>query len=159
MSNRYNSLIRAIKEIDTDNIKELDDDSPELITTSKIIEKQKVYLWIRLYLKTEININIGDVVTLTYTPSGEKLDTIFSSYGKKGNNENHDNEIIDYDPEDDKKILCLMIDEDTIKDNSDIPFIRTLFKNSKHYEYQLVKRDELIFKSGEMIINYYDVDY
>lgn len=158
MSNRYKNIINAIKQIEIENIQDLEEDSIDLIK-SEIIEKQKVYIWVRLYLKTESNINIGDVVTLTYIPSGEKLDTIFSCYGKKGNNENHDNEIINYDPEDDKKKLCLLIDEDIIKDNSDIPFIRTLFKNSKHYEYQLVKREDLIFKCGGVVLDYYDVGY
>lgn len=159
MSNRYNSLINAIKEIDIDDITELDDDSPELHTSSKVIEKQKVYLWVRLYLKTKSNINIGDIVTITYKPSGEKLDTIFSCYGKQGINQNHDNEIIDYNPEDDEKILCLMLDEEVLKDNPKIPFIRTLFRSSKHYEFQLVKRDELVYSVGEEILDYYDVDY
>jgi hypothetical protein len=45
--------------------------------------------------------------------------------------------------------------------NDDIPFIRTLFKTGYHYEYQLVKRDDLQFildKNG-MILDYFECDF
>jgi hypothetical protein len=45
--------------------------------------------------------------------------------------------------------------------NNDIPFIRTLFKTGYHYEYQLVKREDLQFiidKNG-MILDYFECDF
>ena len=54
-----------------------------------------------------------------------------------------------------------MVDQDIINKSTDIPFIRTLFKTGIHYEYQLAKRDELLFindRTGTMI-DYYDCDY
>ena len=36
--------------------------------------------------------------------------------------------------EDDKKVLCLMIDEKTVNFSEEIPFIRTLFKTGRHFE-------------------------
>ena len=74
----------------------------------------------------------------------------------------NDNQVTNYSGEDDKKVLCLMVDSDRINKNSqDIPFIRTLFKIGRYYEYQLMKRDDLNFidsKSGD-ILDFFDVDF
>jgi hypothetical protein len=54
-----------------------------------------------------------------------------------------------------------MVNQDTINKGIDIPFIRTLFKTGIHYEYQLVRRDELLFinsRTGETL-DYFDCDY
>ena len=69
--------------------------------------------------------------------------------------ENKDN------PEDDKKVLCLMVNQDTINKGIDIPFIKTLFKTSIHYQEQLMKRSDLLFinsRTGETL-DYFDCDY
>ena len=47
--------------------------------------------------------------------------------------------------DDDPLCLCLMVDEEIIKKSEDIPFIRTLFKVSDHYQEQVYHRDELTF--------------
>ena len=69
--------------------------------------------------------------------------------------------IANFNFEDDKRIICLMIDEKIVNHNDDIPFIRTLFKLGRHYEYQLVRREELIFlnKRNGSILDYYDCDF
>ena len=45
--------------------------------------------------------------------------------------------------------------------NEDIPVIRTLFKTGYHYEYQLVKRSELLFinDGNGMVLDYFDCDF
>lgn len=151
-------IIESIKSIDTDN---LSDEVSKDVTT-KIVEEQKVYFWIRLYLKDEDpNIQIGDDITIEYTPSGEKISTKFICYDKKGLSVDHQDEITNYNPEDNKKVLCLMVDTKMINYNDDIPFIRTLFKTSYHYEYQLIRRDELLFTNSRngMLLEYFDVDF
>ena len=128
---------------------------------TKIVEEQKVYIWIRLFLKEESNIEIGDDILMTYSQSGEQLETKFICYGKTDMGKDHNDEIINYNPEDDKKVLCLMVDQDKINKGINIPFIRTLFKTSIHYQYQLVKRNELLFinsRTGETL-DYFDCDY
>jgi hypothetical protein len=73
----------------------------------------------------------------------------------------HNDEIVNYNTEDDKKVLCLMVDQDTINKGIDIPFIRTLFKNCIHYQYQLMRREELLFinsRTGDTL-DYFDCDY
>ena len=98
---------------------------------------------------------------MTYKPSGEKLGTIFVCYGKTDLGKNHEDEMVNYNPEDDRKVLCLMANQDHVNKNTDIPFIRTLFKTGIHYEYQLVRRDELLFinsRTGETL-DYFDCDY
>lgn len=153
-------LVDAIKGIDTDSSDKWVYD--EIVSTTRIVEEQKVFFWIRLYLKDENpNLEIGDDILITWTPSGEKLDTKFAVYGKQGLGKDHDGEVTNYNPEDDKRVLCLLIDTKMVNLNDDIPFIRTLFKTGYHYEYQLVKRDELqfIIKRNGIVLDYYDCDF
>jgi hypothetical protein len=153
----YGSLIEQIKSIDTRNLS--DNVSEEV--SSKIIEKQKIYFWIRLYLKDELSdIQPGDDFEICWTKSGEILVTKFIAFGKKNLNRDLDNVIVNYEPEDNPKCLCLMVDEEQFElDN--IPFIRTLFKTSKYFEYQVYRREELTFKNkrtGELC-DYVDCDF
>jgi hypothetical protein len=153
----YESLIEQIKEIDTNNIT----DSKEDDIKSEIIEKQKVYFWIRLFLKEELNdLQIGDDFELSYKMSGESLTTKFIAFGKKNLNRDLDSQIVNYDPEDNKKILTLMVDSDYFE-SDDLPFIRTLFKTSSYYQFQVYKRTDLSFKNlrtGE-VVEYVDCDF
>ncbi len=154
----HEQLVDQIKSIDVSD--DLSDDESGPVVN--VAEEQKIYFWIRLYIKDEnLEINQGDDINLVYTPSGELLETKFICYGKQGLEKDFDNQVTSYNPEDDKKILCLMIDSKVINYSNDIPFIRTLFKTGYHYEYQLVKRDELIFKisKNDLIIDYYDIDF
>ena len=54
-----------------------------------------------------------------------------------------------------------MVDENHVNYSQEIPFIRTLFKTGRHYEYQLMRRDELIFinKRNGIILDYFDCDF
>ena len=155
---RYDNLVEQIKIIDTEVVKDWNKNTdPDM----KILEEQKVYIWIRLYLKEESDVEIGDDIFMTYTPSGEKLNTKFICYGKINMDKDHNDEIVNYNTEDDKKVLCLMVDQDTINKGIDIPFIRTLFKSSIHYQYQLMRREELLFinnRTGETL-DYFNCDY
>ena len=85
----------------------------------------------------------------------------FITYAKSGLERDHDDELTNYNAEDDKKVLCLMVDEKEINESENIPFIRTLFKLGRHYEYQLVKRDELQFvvERNGIILDYFDSDF
>jgi hypothetical protein len=155
---RYDNLVSQIQSIEVEQIKDWDSNTDPAM---KIVEEQKVYIWMRLYLKEESNVEIGDDIMMTYTPSGEKLETKFICYGKTDMGKDHDDEIINYNPEDDKKVLCLMVDQEKINKGTDIPFIRTLFKNCAHYQEQLFKRSELLFmnnRTGESL-EYFDCDY
>lgn len=152
-------IAEKLSEIDTDNAEKWSyDQNPSV----NIIDEQKVYFWIRLYISDEdVNIEVGDDISIQWTPSGEELVTKFICYGKKGLQKDYNNEVVNYNSEDDKKILCLMVDEKFVNFSEEIPFIRTLFKTGRHYEYQLVKRNELIFvnKRNGIIIDYYDCDF
>jgi hypothetical protein len=153
----YESLIEKIKEIDTDGLP----DEVEIKPQTNIIEKQKVYFWIRLFLKDELlDLQVGDDFEICYTNSGEKLVTKFIAFGKKNLNRDLDSQIINYDPEDDKKILTLMVDSDEFESDK-IPFIRTLFRTSSYYQFQVYKRDELTFKNTRTgkIVDYIDCNF
>jgi len=158
-SNNYlDNIVELIRTIDTTELT----DSVDQNVVSKVTEEQKVYFWIRLYLKDDnINAEIGDDISINWKLSGEKLITKFICYGKTGLSKDHQDEMTNYNPVDDKKCLCLMIDSKMVNFNNDIPFIRTLFKTGYHYEYQLVKREDLQFiidKNG-MILDYFECDF
>ena len=93
--------------------------------------------------------------------SNEELKTKFICFGKTGLQKDYDEEIVNYNSEDDKKVLCLMVDEGQVNYNEDIPFVRTLFKVGRHFEYQLVKRSELLFVNDRngMVLDYFDCDF
>ena len=76
---RYDNLVEQIKTIDTEVVKDWNKNTDPAM---KILEEQKVYIWIRLFLKEEADVEVGDEIFMTYKPSGEKLSTIFVCYGK-----------------------------------------------------------------------------
>ena len=159
-SSIYQSLIEQIKGIDTKDLSDTHVDYADPITT-KEIEKQKVYYWIRLYLKDELSdIKIGDDFNITYVFSCETLSGKFIAFGKKNLNRDLDNVIVNYDPEDNPKCLCIMVDEEEMKSEK-IPFIRTLFKTSTYFEYQVYRREELTFTNTRTLqtCEYVDCDF
>ena len=143
ISSIYDSLIEQIKGIDTGDL--TDDVKDEVVT--KEIEKQRVYYWIRLYLKSEVeDLQEGDDFLINWSLSGESLSTKFICFGKKHSFKDSDGENeISMATDDDPLCLCLMVDEEIIKKSEDIPFIRSLFKISDHYQEQVYHRDELTF--------------
>ena len=154
----YEQLIEQIKSID-DNLEYTDVLSN--VPVLKEIEKQKVYYWIRLYLKEElVDVNPGDDFEIRFQRSGETLMSKFVAFGKKNLNRDLDNVIVNYDPEDNPKCLCLMVDEEEMYSEK-IPFIRTLFKTSKFFEYQVYRREELTFTNMRTLVTteYVDCDF
>jgi hypothetical protein len=153
----YEFIQEQIMDLETEDLTDEVSDDVQIDITP-----ERIYFWTRLYLKDEnSNIEIGDWVNITYKTSGEKLKIQFFSYGKTGLDKNHQDELINFNSEDDKKVLCFMVEEKFINESDKIPFIRTLFKLGRHYEYQLVKRDELQFvveKNG-IILDYYDCEF
>lgn len=157
-SSYLDDIVEVIKSIDTENLSDDVDSNP----ISTVTEEQKVYFWIRLFLKEEDpNVNIGDDITIEWVPTGEKLQTKFIAFGKKGFDKDGGDEITSYSTEDDKKVLSLMIDTKLVNFNDDIPFIRTLFRTGYHYQDNIFKRSELLFinmRNG-MILDYFDCSF
>lgn len=141
--NRYEQMTQQIKEINTTEI-----DFTKLTDEVQVEEKEKsmVYLWIRLYLKEEAeDITNGDQIIIQW--KGEKVPTTFIGFNKKGLVKDNDG-IVNADLEEDKSGLILMIDERLVKDATQSinqPFIRSLFKESPYFEYQVYRREELTF--------------
>lgn len=150
-----------------DGVKSINIDDVDFSTTSfkprqQIIEKQKVFTWIRVFIKTECNIKPEDMIRMEYLPSGEYIDMQFACFAKKGLTKDSDGQIVNYTSEDDTKVLCVMADMDKINnDNEDIPFIKTLFKSSNWFEFQLLKTEELKFTvlSTNEILDFYDTEF
>jgi hypothetical protein len=82
-------------------------------------------------------------------------------FGKKGLERNQDGEIVNFNPEDDKKILCLMMDVERIDyNNHDIPYMKTLFKLGKHYKPDYIRKNDFSFVlENETNLNFYDIDF
>lgn len=157
--NRYEQMTQQIKEINTKEV-----DFTKFDATIQVEEKEKsmIYLWIRLYLKDENeSINNGDPITIQW--EDEKVTTTFIGFNKKGLVQDKDG-IINADLEDDKSGLILMIDERLVKDPQQSitqPFIRSLFKESPYFEYQVYRREDLTFlneRTGEYY-EYIDVSF
>lgn len=139
----YDQIVEQIKNIDTGELSDDVDQSPAIAE----IEKQRIYIWIRLYLKDEVkDLQEGDDFLIKYSYTGDELLTKFICFGKKHSFKDSDGETeISMATDDDPLCLCLMVDEEIIKKSEDIPFIRTLFKVSEHYQEQVYHRDELTF--------------
>ncbi len=153
-------LVEQVKSLDTTELS--DEISKEEQEIQQRVQEQKVYFWIRLFLKEEsTDLEIGDDININWTPTGEKLPTKFVCYGKTGLQKDHAEEIINYSTEDDKKVLCLMVDDNMVNYNEDIPFVSTLFNVGRHYEYQLIKRSELLFINdrNDVILDYFDCTF
>ena len=90
----YDIIYEQVKNIDTSTI---DDSKYQEGSLFKVIEPQRVYIWIRVYLKEELSdINIGDDFEIKYLTSGESIMTKFICYSKKNLNKNVDDDIINY---------------------------------------------------------------
>ena len=153
----YDFVREQLKDVDTADLSDDVSKDPEVEVTP-----EKVYFWTRIYMKEENhNVEIGDTITIKYTPSGEEMKTQFFAYGKTGLERNHDDELVNFNPEDDKKVLCLMVDEKIVNESEEIPFIRTLFKLGRHYEFNVMKRDELLFVNDRngIVIEWFDCDF
>ncbi len=131
-------------------------------TSVNITEQQKTYIWTRIFLNDEdSSLEAGDKVYIKYIPNGEVLEATFAAYNKKSNFKDRDGDIVqEYNPEDDNKVLCIAVDIDWINNlQNDIPFMRTLFKQSRFYEHQLLKYTELKIYSDEKEFEYHSIDF
>lgn len=136
-------------------------DDFELVATSVTIEEQKTYFWIRVFLNEEDpNLLPGDQIFIEWGPTQERLETIFIAWAKSGSERDREG-VTNYNTQDDKRILCLMIEDRAVNQNPDIPFLRTLFKAGHFFEYQLMKREELLFinKRNGHILDYFDCSF
>jgi hypothetical protein len=152
------NIIETAKNIDVEKI---DYKNVDFGPQNQIIEQQKVYFWIRIYLKEEMDVQPNTDITLTYTPENESLQTKFICYAKKGHEKDKQQDVVNYNSEDDKRILCLMVDADRIdKHSDDIPFIRTLFKITRWYQPQILRLSEIkITDSNERDFEFYDIEF
>lgn len=164
--NDYDYLVEQARNINLDEITfdasiELPVDKRPIKTK---IEKQKVYFWIRVFLSEELTtIEPGDNITIKYVSSEEEMETTFICYAKVGGEIEYNGDIImNYNSEDNKKVLCLMVDEERINYNSDdIPFLRKLFRIGRYYDHVLLKRSELELTNTRTNhkLDYYDIEF
>jgi hypothetical protein len=154
----YDDILEQAKKIELDKV---NFENEDFKVRSEITQKQKVYLWIRVYLKKEIEIEPNTDVFLNYLPDTEKLESKFICYAKKGLDKDHQDEVVNYIDEDDKKVLCLMIDEERINiNNSDINFLKTLFRLGRHFEAVVYNRRDLqLTTPNGDVLDYFDIDF
>jgi len=125
------------------------------------VEKAKVFIWTRVYLKEERdNIKRGQIIKLKYVPTNEEIEMVFGAYEKEGLNKDFDDEVTNYISKDDKKILCCMIDQNRInKDSIDIPNLRTFFRSSRYYEENLFFKRDLEVWLGKEQLEYASISF
>jgi hypothetical protein len=129
---------------------------------SKIVEKQKEYFWIRIYLEHEANLKQEDKIIIKDLLYDEELEVEFMFWGKKYKKGSDGRELTEFDPEDDKKCAVLMVDSIRVNTASDdIPYIRTLFPLSRWFRPNYIKREDLQFipKKTGIPLEYYSVDF
>jgi hypothetical protein len=154
----YDDIVEQAKKINLDKVEYAGED---FVPRSEVKQKQKVYFWIRVYLKEEIEMTPDTDVSIVWNETGEKLTTKFICYSKKGLDKDLDEQVTNYNPEDDKKVLCLMIDEDRINiNNKDIPFLKTLFKIGRFYEKQVWRKVDMSLIDGNgNELPWFDIDF
>ncbi len=152
---RENSILDQIRELDASL------GVNERKVEVNITQKQTVYAYIRIYLNDEDDtLKSGDKVWLGYPQGEEVFETTFVSYGKDVGKKRDQDELVDYVPEDNTKVLCLMFNVEQVNTNSDnIPFIRSLFKVGRYFEYQLFRYDEFTVKSEAKTVEFFDIDF
>ena len=139
----YQYLTEQVNNLNLD-LDEIDFISEDFDSIRTKVDKQKVYFWIRVYLKEETKIEPGDDIIIKYSYSGEELTTKFICYAKTGGLTTEIANIVNYNSEDDVKVLCLMVDEEKINyESEDIPFLRKLFRIGRFFEYELLRRSDL----------------
>ena len=155
------SLIEQIKSVNLENIDYSKLTEEDYGPNAKVTQEQKTFFWVRVRLYKESILSPDQNIDIVYRPSGEILSTRFVCYEKKGLDKDGEQEVVNYNAEDDKKVLCLMIDMDKINyHNEDIPFIKTLFRCGKYYEPQLIRKNDLQFlDSSGNVIDYYDAGF
>ncbi|NBP56486.1 hypothetical protein EBU71_08135 [bacterium] len=153
-------LVEDAKKIDLDRI----DFSNEgnFKPRHKVVEKQKEYFWVRVYLGTEFEMNQEDTVVMKDLLYDEELSTKFMFWGKKYQKNLQGENITQYDSEEDKRCAILMIDSQRVNLKSDdIPYIRTLFPLSRWFRPNYIKMNDLEFlhkRSGEKL-DHYRIDF
>lgn len=151
------SIVEQAKSLNLDDI---DYSQTDFKPRNQIVEEQKVYFWVRVYLHEEVKIEQNTDVNIKYVESGEVLTAKFICFAKKGAERNQVENVINFNPEEDPKIWCLMIDANRIdKDSDDIPFIRTLFRISRWYSPQILRLNDLEVSFNDQIVSYYDIDF
>jgi hypothetical protein len=152
------AVVDQVKSID---IEKVDFENSDFKPRQRIVEKQRVYRWTRVFVKDEVaDLVVNDVYNIMHLPTGEIMECQFICFAKKGLAKDSDGSIVSYDGEEDKKILCLMIDTDLLGKDS-VRTISSLFPNTPYYEYNLMRRDELVFenkRTGERL-DYFDVQF
>ncbi len=160
ISNYRNKIVDDVKKINIDDINFTDiNTAPQ----RKIIEKQKEYFWMRLYLEDLDTTTLeGDSIRMIYNEKNEEIEVTFACYAKLGSEVDKEQNIINYESKNNNKVLCIMVDVDKINYKSDnIKFIRSLFKLSRWYRPQLIRTDDFTFINNRTSLEYkyYDIDF
>lgn len=154
--NIVQDLEKFAEDVDLDNYKESIES-----TKIDITEKQREFVWIRIYLDEEKKgYERGDKIKMKYVPTDEEIELHFGAYEKVGLHRDFDSSVTNYTSEDDYKTLCCMIDIDRInKNSSDIPKLRTFFTSSRYYEDNLFFKRELEVRSEKEKLNYTSISF
>lgn len=148
-----------------DSQEDFDKFRKERDTQLSVIEESKTYIWTRVFLKSEDDtLKKGDKVYLKHAPTDEVLETMFVSYNKGNSSTDSDeddkDDVQNYTDEEDKKVLCLAIDLNYVnKRDNDIPFIKTIFRESYFYDDNFLKMSEWSVYSIDNMLDFYTIEF
>lgn len=152
-----NNWIEELKTLDVEKIS-FSNDPRDYQAKSEIKQASKSYIYIRVALYDEIDLAVGEEFTITYL-GNQTLDAVFVCYNKVGQTKDADG-TVNYNPDDDKKTLVLMVDQDKLnKDSDNIPDLRCFFRASRYHREIVYRKSDLVFLDSQgNSLNYYWLD-
>lgn len=155
----YDSIVESVKSIDINTI--IDGNDNESVAINQV-QKSTSYLWLRLYLnEDDTTTQASDTITMHYLDYDEKLALHFVCYAKTNTTQDTNEAVVNYNPEDDKKVLCMMVEEDAITKDNKLEYIKTMFKTLPWFQKQYFRPVELTFtneRTGQ-VYDYYSADF
>lgn len=135
----YRAVIEQVKAIEDPS--KLDYSNEYVGAT--IIERQKTFSWVRLYLNNECeDLKSGDVITIHHKYHNETIESFFSFYDKVNNTNKEEDNIKSYIGEDDKKVLCLMVEVEELE-RSNKTYMKTIIRGSKFFSPDIIRNSDI----------------
>lgn len=153
-------ILNKLKNVNLNDIS-FGEDEEDYDILNQIVDKQLVFTWSRLLINEEIeDLQIGDEIIMSYKYSDLTLELKFGAFAKVTEVSSTEEGVTEYITEDDKRVLCLMVNEEYLKD-AKYSTISRLFKRSKFFEYLTIQKGDLVFKNKRTNepIDFYSFSY
>lgn len=122
------------------------------------VQKGTEHIWTRIYLREEVEIDPKDIIEVKYLPNNTSMQMSFICFGKPITSKNSAEGIANYNPEDDRKVLCVMVESSVLKANK-TP--NNFFRANPFTSDVLIRiADMEIYNVTKGVkLDYYDIDF